>query len=152
MINYERDQNKWLQNKLSWGSDSKRPRCKRKSISSPPLLSPSWAPALYKAPLWREDATLDLKELTKERYEAVKIVWDSIHKSVLSPGYLSHMFSKCQSSQKNVQQQPCQNLLKTDEGAQGKEMMTKNKRHPDVKAVCQIRASVFKELQKTMYH
>lgn len=44
------------------------------------------------------EQTPDLKELTERRYKAVKIVWESILKSVLSPGHLSQMFLKRHSS------------------------------------------------------
>lgn len=74
----------------------------------------------------------------------MRIVWQSTPKSVLSPGHLSHMFLKCHSSQKNVQKQPHQNLLKTDGGCAGEGDDDKNKRHENITAVCQRRTSALK--------
>ena len=79
-------------------------------------------------------------------------MWDPIHKSVLSPGHLSHMFLKCHSSQKNVQKQPRQNLLKTDGGCAAEGDDDKNKRHRNVRAVCQRGTRMLEESQKMMHY
>lgn len=149
ILNYESDQNNgyWISSlrALIWEG----PGVKGGAYDS----LHCWAFPLHRAPLWRQGTIPVLKELTREMYKTVKIVWDSTQRLVLSPGHLPQVFLKCCSSQKMFRnKQPCQNLLKDWWACLREGDDDKNKGLPDVKVVCWVRTSMCKYFQKIIYY
>lgn len=122
------------------------------SIAEPPPPPPPLSPCCVQSSCrdQRSDATPDQKELAKEREKAVKWCGDPptslyYHQDtvtrVLKMPFLTEKCSVTAPSESAEDWWGC-----TGEGDD------KNKRHQNVKAVCQIRTSQLKQLPKMMYH